>query len=508
MKIFENSPGRQFLWILALFVAAGLTAAALIASRPVQASASNIEGTVSSDFRPSGNSTPTELYLPMLTTRRNMPDLYGVQIEPINSYLLGLSNQAGLDWLRRNGLFWSFVQPTSTGGYQWGNVAFLDAELLAAQQNNKEVILVVRSTPGWAQLYSGVKCGPMKQSNFDEFGAFLAAAVTRYSAPPYNVEYFEIWNEPDVDSTLVDPDEVYGCWGDNSDPYYGGGYYGQMLKVVYPMMKAANPNVKVVIGGLLLDCDPRNPPQGQTCKPSKFLEGILRAGAKNSFDGVSFHAYDYYNSAIDTYGNPNWGSGKLNNEPNGVMIPVMIKKAGFIEQVLATFGATGKFLMNTETALICGGANDPPGLPGCVASDTSPYELMKQSYAAQSYAQAFEKKLRANIWFTMRGWRNSGLVYTSGAGPRPAYHSVDFSQEMLGEAVYAGAITTYTNVQGYRFVTPDYGNLWLLWATNGDTVNVTLPASPVAIWDSDGDSVQANGTSLNLTLEPYYIQMP
>ena len=67
----------------------------------------------------------------------------------------------------------------------------------------------------------------------------MAEAVERYSAPPYNVIYWEVGNEPDIDPSLVDGDEIYGCWGDKTDAYYGGGYYAEVLKQVYPAVKKA-----------------------------------------------------------------------------------------------------------------------------------------------------------------------------------------------------------------------------------------------------------------------------
>ena len=39
-----------------------------------------------------------------------------------------------------------------------------------------------------------------------------------------------------------------------NDPYYGGGYYAEMLKIVYPQIKAADPEAQILIGGLLLFC--------------------------------------------------------------------------------------------------------------------------------------------------------------------------------------------------------------------------------------------------------------
>jgi hypothetical protein len=46
-----------------------------------------------------------------------------------------------------------------------------------------------------------------------------------------------------------------------SDPVtlnFGGEYYGNMLKIVYPAIKSADPQAQVLVGGLLLDCDPVN----------------------------------------------------------------------------------------------------------------------------------------------------------------------------------------------------------------------------------------------------------
>ena len=58
--------------------------------------------------------------------------------------------------------------------------------------------------------------------------------------------------------TSFDTIRGYGCWGVRTDPYYGGRAYGDMLKVVYPAIKASNPAVQVLHGSLLLD-RPYNP---------------------------------------------------------------------------------------------------------------------------------------------------------------------------------------------------------------------------------------------------------
>jgi hypothetical protein len=504
-------------WLLAVQPTAGYAGLAGPSPTPSGTDAPTETPTPTETASPTPTETPTPTitptayfeFLPALFQLFNEQPVYGVEIYTINqSAKVLLMKDAGAYWVRKNGLYWAAVEPVQGGGYQWGNVTSLETQLKDAVTLDMHTILIVRNTPAWAQLHPGYPCGPMQSQYFDDFGAFMAAAVARYSQPPYNVMYYELWNEPDVDWQIItDPNEPYGCWGDSSDPYYGGGYYGEMLKVVYPMIKAANPRAQVLIGGLLMDCDPTNPPQGANCTPSKYLEGILLSGARNSFDAVSFHAYDYYNYALDTFGNPNWHSGRFNGENNGKHVPAFITKLNYIRTVLNAYGVVGKQIFNTEVALLCGGGNDPPGGPGCEPDDDSPYEIMKQAYLAQAYAAVYGERLDANIWFSLDGWRNSGLVNVDET-PRPAYFAYAFSRAMLWNYITVTKNGSYANVTGYNFTRDDSTQIWVLWATNDKTVNITLPSVPLAIWDSDGDSVTVTGTSVSLTVEPFYIQMP
>jgi hypothetical protein len=247
--------------------------------------------------------------------------------------------------VRRNGLIWSDVEPNE-GARNWSAVAALEAELIEAARLKFKVILIVRRTPKWAQKYPGVFCGPIRSDKMEAFGRFMGDAVTRYSAPPYNIKYWEIWNEPDSGGTDPNGDRGWGCWGEQADPYYGGRYYALALKAAYPDIKAADPGSQVVVGGLLANCDPIKPPSGRDCKQSKFLEGILVAGGAPYFDGISFHTYDcyYYPGA---YGSENWHSAWNTTGP------LLITKARFLRGVLGARGVTGKFMMDTELGLLC-----------------------------------------------------------------------------------------------------------------------------------------------------------
>jgi hypothetical protein len=120
--------------------------------------------------------------------------------------------------------------------------------LIEASDRGLNIILIIRSTPSWAQKRSGVSCGAVKFEKLSAFSKFVGDAVARYSNPPYNVKYWELGNEPDIDPSLVPSDNPFGCWGDDTDLYYGGGYYAEMLKQIYPVIKAADPEAHVLIG--------------------------------------------------------------------------------------------------------------------------------------------------------------------------------------------------------------------------------------------------------------------
>ncbi len=303
--------------------------------------------------------------------------------------------QSDATWIRPNALWWADVEP-EPGLRNWTAVANLEADLLTASISGHTVMLMVAGTPSWAQQRPGYECGPIQAHALDDFGRFMADAVERYSAPPFNVIFWEIWNEPDISSALVSPTSVFGCWGDETDEFYGGRVYGEMLAAIYPRMKAANPAVQVMVGGLLMDCDPA------LCasRTSKFLEGVLVQHGGDFFDGVSFHAYDYFVGDVGGYLNRVWDSSWNTSGP------VLIKKARYLVEMMAAYGVTGKFLADTELSLLCPFNCD------------SVFEETKSAYLVQAYAACPGRRMMP--WWAMSGmtcgslklWRSSSLLYS------------------------------------------------------------------------------------------------
>ena len=217
-------------------------------------------------------------YLPLLFQTYPKPTpTFGSQVNTLKvNRVVDLMAQADLAWVRINAFNWDEIEPIKTDPptYTWN--ADVEFHLKAASSNGLKIIATIRFAPKWAQKYPSHACGPIEEEALQNYGQFLKALVKKYSQAPYNIKYWELGNEPDVDYRAVGDRSPFGCWGKEEDEFYGGEYYAEMLKVAYPAIKSADPLAQVLIGGLLLDCDPTDPPDGKSCHAAEFFEGVLR----------------------------------------------------------------------------------------------------------------------------------------------------------------------------------------------------------------------------------------
>ena len=432
------------------------------------------------------------IFLP--TAMRSYPTetIFGVGMNTVNESD-GLSKlvDAGIQWTRTPGVVWSDVEKTE-GTYDWSaaSIAALDANLIAAKQNGLKAILLATGTPVWAQKtkFTAATCGPIAQAKFGAFAKFMQQVVTRYSAAPYGVEYFEVWNEPD--GPIANSPPGWGCWGDVNDAYYGGAYFGNMLAVVYPAMKQVNPSIKVLNGGLLMDCNGTDPQcTAEQKKSSLFFEGMLRSSGKASYDILNFHGYDYFDTigGVGKYSHPNWNTTNIDG-------PVGIAKAKFLRAKMAQYGVS-KPLMNSETALL---------QLGCQGNSFQNFETTKSYYMPVTYAAAMAEGFIANVWFDAAGgWECTGITYP--AHPKALVAFKVARQKLAGSQFIREVPGLPSGMRAYEF--SNGGKLvWVIWSLDGTARNVT-PAlgTPARVYGTDGRSIAPTAT-ISIGMEPFYLE--
>lgn len=473
-----------------------LAAALILSCTTALGSVANV-ATAAAPSRPAAQLVPV-VYMPLVMSSYPLNTIFGAEMTNISA-AGGLAQVAGaqLSWVRKNGLVWSNVEPTE-GARNWAALASLETEMKNASANGLKMILIVRSAPTWAQLIPGVFCGPVREDKTAAFGNFMFDVVKRYSAPPYNVKHWEIWNEPDVGYQIrVSDQEEFGCYGDTDPavPYYGGGRFAQLLQGVYPRIKQADPQAQVLIGGLLLDCIPipgdlgcasRTPDSDP--RPSQFLEGILKAGGAPYFDGVAFHGYDTYRGALGHF-----GQGGFNSAWNTTG-PSVHAKAQFIKSVLAQNGVAGKDLYNTESGVGCG--------TGCGADSQNTQAF----YFVESFAGAIAEGLKAQIAYSTLNpnqWLDTNLL-NGDLTPRPAMVALQTTRAKLQDATFVQYVNTVPGVKVYEFSLRGR-RIWVAYSLDGAAHTVTLPSVPKAITDPFG-AVVPPAASVNLTVKPLFVE--
>ncbi|WP_434639875.1 glycoside hydrolase family 39 [Klebsiella sp. I138] len=139
-----------------------------------------------------------------------------------------------------------------------------DDEILAARKAGFDVLPVLAYVPEWNKRIKGQIGSP--PSDYSAWRDFVGATVKRYRATPYNIDFFQIWNEPTMKAKF---------WlGDNID---------FITNVYIPAAKIVRGyNGKVVFGGW---------PQSNSL--DEFDHILDKLGAIQYTDIIDFHYRDY-----------------------------------------------------------------------------------------------------------------------------------------------------------------------------------------------------------------------
>lgn len=174
----------------------------------------------------------------------------------------------GITWIRFD-VTWAVVRPTRAGSYNWAryDTAVAEADRYGIHVDAEAVF----STP-WANApgcrAADAKCQPASPRLY----AMYAAAIARHFGHRVSAE--EIWNEPNN----------VAFWHPAPDP----AFYVRMLKDAYVAIKAADPQMIVVSGGLAPE-----PDNGTDISARTFAEDMFKYGAKAYFDAFGYHPYSF-----------------------------------------------------------------------------------------------------------------------------------------------------------------------------------------------------------------------
>lgn len=438
-----------------------------------------------------------------------------------------LSLTSGSTWVRLI-LSWSTIEP-SPGVFNW---SAYDGQFAQAAADGYQVIATFRDYPQWTDT-NGNPSDQSYQCRLDpsQFGVMqqaLASIVGRYSAPPYNVHYWEMGNEPDNDDS-TNRYSTENCYGAEPSVYVG------FLQAAYPIIH--NYGGQVIIGGLALDwfdCDEVTPGIAGHVSPT-FLDQILTDGAAPYFDIMNIHYYPNFRVRWEQYGTDiagkiAWVRGVMAN--HGVSKPIIVTETG----------ATSNWYGNSTS--------------------------WQSRYVAQVNSRSAASQVGTVIWFNLEDETgdtdNDGDEYedvdndgdTSEVGSdhglyqwngvaNPAVTAQEVYASEVGGATEIRQLTASdigvgpTQVEGYEYRgMPDGKKVWVMWTfldvcasepnfsyffgtktdANRTTCSgqpavlqntVTLPETPVRVLDKLGNPLSVpsgNPVQLNVGIDPIYVE--
>jgi hypothetical protein len=201
--------------------------------------------------------------------------------------------EADAEYMRAGGIgsvrwpvAWSGVQPTATGGYQWGSI---DEVVANAARDHLTVLPFLYATPAWlTPKYTTLPVSNARQRS--AWVAFVRAAVERYG--PRGV----FWGEhgPRTAEPLPrTPIRTWQIWNEANFFYFAypvsPSRYAQALKLANGAIKSVDPGAKILLSGLFGE-PPSSGLRGMSAVD--FLEALYQVpGIKADFDAVALHPY-------------------------------------------------------------------------------------------------------------------------------------------------------------------------------------------------------------------------
>jgi hypothetical protein len=278
-----------------------------------------------------------------------------------------------------------------------------------------------------------------------------------------------------------------------------------MLKAVYPAVIGANPEAKVVFGGIAHDWFFED--DGRFVR--EFLAGVLESGGGDYFDIMNIHGYPWFSVFWAESG------------------PGLLEKVKAVREIMTKYNYGSKPVIITEAGWQ---SDDQPNFPSS--------QKLQSEYVVKLYTQSIAADVEIMIWwmFYDPGDHNfdSGLV-TNGDPPqkKEAYYTYQTTATKLEEANFLGFQRTSTvtelgetfNIDLYMFEGGNGQQFYITWrdplgtaTDSGQAVFQQLAHNKVTLRDittdavisviNDGDDGLADGfVTLVTTARPVYVEV-
>ena len=362
--------------------------------------------------------------------------------------------EAGSKWVTTV-LPWSVIEPTK-GNYDWSS---FDAKAQNAKAAGMDVFVLFFSNPAWAAALPG---GPLTDTR--DLVDFMTLAAERYDCDGTDdalgspcVHYWSFYAEPD-NGDLGQAYEGKGYWGHN------GAGFAAMLFQVSPAIHAANPQAKVLIGGLAYDWFEEE--SGPFVR--SFLTDTLTTlngypgGAPAYIDAVAFHFYPI----------------------SGARWPTIREKALEVRGIMERHGAGDLPLLCPETGFWS-------------SSKFGSSEQKQAQWLAQMYVRGVSVGIPFLSWYQVFDIaeaggvddlypdRTSGLLRKDGA-LKPSYYAYRTMTQELAWARYLRSLQQ-ADAEGYVFRMPNGREKTVAWATITQA-NVIFPYTRLRWVDTLGNA--------------------
>ncbi|OQA44225.1 MAG: hypothetical protein BWY52_01676 [Chloroflexi bacterium ADurb.Bin325] len=214
------------------------------------------------------------------------------EVEPAKRELtVRLAQEAGFHWLRQE-FPWQDIEIHGKGDFEdrrnpparsaWEKY---DQIVDLAEQYGMGLIVRVSTPPAWSRA-RGDEVGTFAPpDNYDDFGDFVYALVSRYRG---RITYYQLWNEPNI----------YPEWGSYA---ISPEDYTRLLRIGATRAREADPNVVIIAGALAstIALQPAAEPPNNALNDLIFLQRMYDAGAAPYFDIMAMQAYGLWSGPTD-----------------------------------------------------------------------------------------------------------------------------------------------------------------------------------------------------------------